>query len=206
MPWAPSHRAWWTAQSAIRCTRFHPHRSEEARVGQEETSIWGMVNGLSSSREARRPLQSASTSMSVEPCSLSLSFCPTSARSVPEGHAPAVPPRSEGPASAHPPSKSRTTKSGNGRRALPAPSYSEVPAPQSPPGGSGPRSSMTTSPPAPWGSRCTRGRKFPGSPRVAASPKARGTVAEESLILSRPAPAGAGSDPEPASPASGIPA
>eukprot|EP00969_Alexandrium_andersonii_P114631 5068013-Alexandrium_andersonii.AAC.2 len=42
MPWAPNHRAWWTAQSAIRCTKFHPHRSEEALVGHEETSIWGM--------------------------------------------------------------------------------------------------------------------------------------------------------------------
>eukprot|EP00969_Alexandrium_andersonii_P185071 8175970-Alexandrium_andersonii.AAC.1 len=41
MLWAPSQRAWWTAQSAIRCTRCQPHRSEEALVGHEETSIRG---------------------------------------------------------------------------------------------------------------------------------------------------------------------
>eukprot|EP00969_Alexandrium_andersonii_P114630 5068013-Alexandrium_andersonii.AAC.1 len=87
--------------------------------------------------------------MSVESCPRPITFCPSSARSMPEGQAPVTPPRSEESASAHPPSKSRTTKSGNGRRPLPAPSCSEGPAPQPTSRGSGPRSSMTTLPPAP---------------------------------------------------------
>eukprot|EP00969_Alexandrium_andersonii_P046694 2048820-Alexandrium_andersonii.AAC.1 len=41
MACVPSHRAWRTAQSARRWTRAHPHRSEEVRVGQEETVTSG---------------------------------------------------------------------------------------------------------------------------------------------------------------------